>query len=120
MFRNHVIRFMIVAGFIITPAIVGAQAFPIAVGSDTTMGGGAVFGGVNGIVAIIGDTLSQYNITAQLVYPPDSLINNRISVGRQGFPPGATVASDMTNYLMVWGEFNGDLNGQFISTSGNL
>ncbi|MGB3479403.1 MAG: hypothetical protein WBB67_09605, partial [bacterium] len=120
MFRDNVIRFIVVAGFVLIPAIVGAQAFPIAVGPDTTFSAGAVFGGVNGIVAIQGDMYSQYNITAQLVYPPDSLIGNRISVGRQGFPPGATVASDMTNYLMVWGEFNGDLNGQFISTSGNL
>lgn len=120
MFRDNVIRFIVIAGFVLIPAIVSAQAFPIAVGPDTTFSAGAVFGGVNGIVAIQGDMYSQYNITAQLLYPPDSLIGNRISVGRQGVFPGATVASDMTNYLMVWREFNGDFNGQFISTSGNL
>jgi len=120
MFNKHIIPFMIVAGFILTPATLGAQAFPIAVGSDSTFSMCAVYGGVNGIVAIIGDTLSQYNITGQLVCPPDSLIGNRISVGRSGIFPGAAVVFDGTNYLMVWIEFNGDFNGQFISTSGNL
>jgi len=94
--------------------------FPIAVGPDTTFSGSAVYGGENGIVAIIGDTLSQYNITAQLVSPPNNLIGNRISVGRQGTFPGSAVAFDETNYFLIWRESNGDINGQFISTSGNL
>jgi hypothetical protein len=120
MFKKYFVCIMIVTGFILMPAVLGAQAFPIAVGPDSTFSACAVYGGVNGIVAIIGDTLSQYNITGQLVYPPDSLIGNRISIGRQGVFPGAVVAFDGTNYLMVWREFNGDFNGQFISTSGNL
>ncbi|MCK4544984.1 T9SS type A sorting domain-containing protein [candidate division WOR-3 bacterium] len=94
--------------------------FPIAVGEDSTFGSSAVWGGATGIVAIIGDTLSQYNITAQLVSPPTNLIGNRISVGRQGTFPGPIVGFDETNYFLIWREFNGDINGQFISTSGNL
>ena len=94
--------------------------FPIAVGPDSTFSAGAVYSGATGIVAIMGDTLSQYNITAQLISPPDSLIGNRISIGRQGTFPGPIVGFDGTNYFMVWKEFNGDVNGQFISTSGNL
>jgi len=117
-FKKHFVRFMIVASFILTQAILSAQEFPIAVGPDSTLGTGAVYGGINGIVAILGDTLSQYNITAQLVCPPDSLIGNRISVGREG--TGPVVKSDETNYLLVWREFSGDINGQFINTSGSL
>ncbi len=94
--------------------------FPIADGPDSTFSAGAVFGGENGIVVILGDTLSQYNITAQLIGYPDSLIGNRISVGRQGTFPGPIVAFDETNYFLIWRESNGDINGQFISTLGNL
>ncbi|MEO0141752.1 MAG: T9SS type A sorting domain-containing protein [candidate division WOR-3 bacterium] len=118
MLKNRFSRLVIIAGFILAPAMLCAQAFPIAVGPDTTFSVSAVYGGPNGIVAIMGDTSSQYSITAQLVKPPDGLIGNRISVGRQGFYP--VVASDMTNYLLIWEEFNYNLNGQFISTPGNL
>ena len=116
----------VMAVFSLTVTTITAQTnpkfteFPVAVGPDSTFSAGAVYGGASGIVAILGDTLSQYNITAQLVYPPDSLIGNRISVGRQGTFPGPLVAFDGTNYLLVWREFSGDVNGQFISTSGNL
>lgn len=96
--------------------------FPVAVGRDSTFSACAVWGGSSGtgIVAILGDTLGQNNITVQFIYPPDSLIGDRISVGRQGVFPGPLGAFDEINYLLVWKEFNGDVNGQFISPSGNL
>ncbi|MDI6739205.1 MAG: hypothetical protein QME74_02455 [Candidatus Edwardsbacteria bacterium] len=96
--------------------------FPIAAGKDSTFSVGAVWGGTSGtgIVAIIGDTLSQYNITAQMVSPPNNLIGNRISIGRSGTFPGPVVKFDGTNYLMGWIENNGDINGQFISPAGTL
>ncbi len=95
--------------------------FPIAVGRDSTFSTGAVYGNTTGLVAILGDTLSQYNVTAQLVYPPDSLIGNRISVGRAGvFPGGVVVVFDGANYLLAWKENTGDINGQFINETGNL
>ncbi|MBE0434022.1 T9SS type A sorting domain-containing protein [candidate division WOR-3 bacterium] len=120
MSQNNVVRLMLSAGLILLPAMLGAQAFPVAVGTDTCFSRGAVYGGQNGIVSIHGDSLSPNNITAQRVYPPDSLIGDRISIGRQGIFPGAAVRSDGTNYLLVWIEYNGDFNGQFIDNSGNL
>jgi len=117
---------MVVAVFSLIVTTITAQTnpkfteFPIAVGPDSTFSYGAVWGGEIGIVAILGDTLSQYDITAQLVCPPDSLIGDRISVGRQGTIPGPAVKFDGTNYLLVWREFSGDINGQFINTSGSL
>jgi len=96
--------------------------FPVAVGRDSTFSACAIWGGASGtgIVAILGDTLGQNNITVQFIYPPDSLIGDRISVGRQGVFPGPLGAFDEINYLLVWKEFNGDVNGQFISPSGTL
>ncbi|MCK4352040.1 hypothetical protein KAW65_01385, partial [candidate division WOR-3 bacterium] len=95
---------IIMAVFSLTVTTITAQTspkfteFPIAVGPDSTFSAGAVYGGGTGIVAILGDTLSQYNITVQFVGPPDSLIGNRISVGRQGTFPGPIVGFDETNY----------------------
>ncbi|MBU1355777.1 MAG: T9SS type A sorting domain-containing protein [Candidatus Edwardsbacteria bacterium] len=96
--------------------------FPVAVGRDSTFSACAIWGGSSGtgIVAILGDTLDQNNITVQFIYPPDSLIGDRISFGRQGAFPGPLGAFDEINYLLVWKEFNGDVNGQFISPSGTL
>lgn len=96
--------------------------FPVAVGRDSTFSACAVWGGSSGmgIVAILGDTLDQNNITAQMICPPDSLIGNRISIGRSGTFPGPLVVFDGTNYLLVWRENTGDVNGQFINVSGNL
>lgn len=98
--------------------------FPIAVGRDSTFAGGAAFDGTNYLVAILGDTLSQYNITAQLVSQSGSLFGSRISVGRTGVPPHLFVAFDGTNYLMVWTDAglypNLDIYGQFVAPSGNL
>jgi hypothetical protein len=119
MINKYIIRFLILAGFILMPVMLGAQEFPVAVGRDSTMSAGAHFGTVDGIVTILGDTLSQYNIGIQRVYPPDSLIGNRIPTGRTAFPPGAIIDYDGTNYLLVWREFNGDLNGQFVNQSGS-
>lgn len=120
MCEKHIARLMIVAGFMTMPATLNAQEFPIAVGRDSTFSAGAVYGNTTGLVAILGDTLSQFNITAQLVYPPDSLIGNRISVGRSGMFPGAVVVFDGTNYLLAWKENTGDINGQFITETGNM
>lgn len=120
MAKWNVVCSIIGAGLMLLPVVISAQAFPVAVGTDSCFSRGAVYGGQNGIVSIIGDSYSQYNIMAQLVYPPDSLIGNRISVGRQGVFPGAAVRSDGNTYLLVWTEFNGDLNGQIINNAGNL
>lgn len=120
MFKIRFIRLMIVAGFILTQATIKAQEFPIAVGSDTTFSGGAVYGGLNGLVAVQGDANSQYNINAQLVGAGGVLIGSRISLGAAGVPPGAIPVFDGTNYFLVWREFSRNLKGQFINTSGNL
>jgi len=111
---------MVVAGFMLTPAALSAQEFPIAVGRDTTFAGGGAFDGTNWLVSIMGDTLSQYNITAQLISPTGSLVGTRIAVGGSGTLPVATVAFDGSNYLLVWRENTGNLKGRFIDPSGNL
>lgn len=97
-----------------------AQPFPIAVGSDSTFSGGAVFGGANGIVTIIGDNTSQNSITAQIVGTEGTLIGPRISLGAAGIFPGAMPAFDGTNYLLVWVGLDGTLRGQRLSTVGSL
>jgi len=120
MFKHVYICLMIVAGSIFISATVIAQEFPIAVGSDTTFSGGAVYGGLNGLVAVQGDANSQYNINAQLVEAGGVLIGPRISLGATGVMPGAIPIFDGTNYFLVWREFSGNLKGQFINTSGTL
>lgn len=108
---------------VFVPAIVSAQEFPVAVGSDTTFSDGAVYGGENGLVAVCGDASSQYSITAQLVGANGTsgyLIGPRISLGAYGIPPGAAPIFDGTNYFLVWRDFGSNLQGQFINTSGNL
>lgn len=97
-----------------------AQEFPIAVGSDTTYSNGAVYGGLNGLVAVQGNVGSKYSINAQLVGSGGILIGSRISLGATGIMPGAKPVFDGTNYFLVWCEFSGTLKGQFINTSGSL
>ena len=120
MIRTNFIRFVIFAGIVLAYINVRAQEFPVAVGSDTTFSGGAVYGGENGIVAVQGDTNSSYSINAQLVGAGGILIGPRISLGAFGVMPGATPVFDGTNYFLIWREFNGNLKGQFINTSGEL
>lgn len=97
-----------------------AQEFPVAVGSDTTFSGGAVYGGLNGIVAVLGDNNSQYYISAQLVGAGGILIGPRISLGDSGVMPGAIPIFDGTNYFLIWRDYNENLKGQFLNTSGEL
>lgn len=118
--NKYFIRLMIVAGFILTQVTIRSQEFPIAVGSDTTFSGGAVYGGLNGLVAVHGDASSQYSINAQLVGTGGVLIGSRIPLGAAGVMPGAKPVFDGTNYFLVWCEFSGNLKGQFINTSGSL
>lgn len=120
MIKTNFTRFVIIAGIVLASANVKAQEFPVAVGSDTTFSGGAVYGGLNGIVAVQGDNNSPYNINAQLVGAGGVLIGPRISLGASGVTPGATPVFDGTNYFLIWREFNGNLNGQFLNTSGAL
>jgi len=112
--------FLGVSGFIFTNEPLRAQEFAIAAGSDTTFSGGAVYGGLNGLVAVQGDASSQYSINAQLVGSGGLLIGPRISLGATGVMPGAIPVFDGSNYFLVWCEFNGNLKGQFINTSGSL
>ena len=120
MIRTNFTRFVIFASIVLAYANVKAQEFPVAVGSDTTFSGGAVYGGLNGIVAVQGDNNSPYNINAQLVGAGGELIGPRISLGASGVTPGATPVFDGTNYFLIWREFNGNLKGQFLNTSGAL
>jgi len=109
---------MMAVGCMVAPAALYAQEFPIAVGRDTTFSLSVAFDGTNYLVAIMGDTISQYSITAQLVSPTGSLVGGRISVGATGSYP--VVAFDGSNYILVWRENNGNLKGRFINPSGNL
>lgn len=111
---------MIVTAFILSQVIINAQEFPVAVGSDTTFSGGAVYGGLNGIVAVQGNTNSQYTINAQIVAAGGVLIGPRIFLESAGMMPGAIPVFDGTNYFLVWREFNGNLKGQFLNTTGAL
>ena len=111
--------FIFIIGFIVAQSTLNAQEFPIAVGSDTTFSGGAVYGGHNGLVAVCGNSLGQYFITAQLVGAPGYLIGPRIFLGSTGVVPGALPLFDGKNYFLVWRDFNATLQGQFIDTSGN-
>jgi len=120
MFQKYLVWVTLVMCSGLTPVLVNAQEFPIAVGSDTTFSAGAVYGGNNGIVAICGDSDSESSITAQLVGTPGTLIGPRISLGATGVVPGARVIFDGTNYFLAWREFDGTLRGQFIDTDGNL
>jgi hypothetical protein len=118
--KNHIKRLMVITAIILAHVVINAQEFPIAVGSDTTFSGGAVYGGQNGLAAVQGDGSSQYNINAQLIGAGGVLIGSRISLGSAGIMPGAIPIFDGTNYFLVWREFNGTLKGQLINTSGNL
>jgi len=120
MIRTNFTRFVIFAALVLAYVNVKAQEFPVAVGSDTTFSGGAVYGGLNGIVAVQGDNNSPYNINAQLVGAGGVLIGSRISLNSAGVMPGAVPVFDGTNYFLVWCEFSGNLKGQFINTSGTL
>lgn len=120
MSRKHIVRLMMIGVCLLAQTAIATEEFPVAVGRDSTMTGGAVYGGYNGIVAVMGDTLSQFNITAQLISYPNALLGPRIPLGRTGVFPGATPIFDETNYLLVWREFTGDFNGQFIDTSGGM
>ena len=114
---------MLVAGLLLIHRSVYSQEFPIAAGSDTTFSGGAVYGGENGLVAVCGDSSSEFSITAQLVGVTGTsgyLIGPRISLGAYGVPPGAATIFDGANYFLVWRDFSNNLVGQFVNTSGNL
>lgn len=118
--RMNYIRLIVIGGALLAQTAMAIDEFPVAVGRDSTMTGGAVYGGFNGIATVMADTLSQYNITAQLISYPGSLLGPRISLGRTGVFPGATPIFDGTNYLLVWRELSGDFNGQFIDTAGGM
>ncbi|MBN1151292.1 T9SS type A sorting domain-containing protein [candidate division WOR-3 bacterium] len=122
MLRKLVTFLNIFFGVLLVPANLLSQSFPIAVGPDTAASISAAWAtGNNGIVAILGDSISPYSVTAQRVAPPSNLVGERISVGKQGlFHPGVLVASDGFKYLLVWRDSTGDVNGQLIDTLGNL
>lgn len=120
---------LIILGSTFMPAIVNAQEFPIAVGSDTTFAGGGAFDGTNFMASIVGDAASKDNITAQLFSTNGTLVGPRISLGKKG--GGAQLAFDGTNYLLVWKGHNENpftqephdttsIFGQFITPLGNL
>ena len=117
---------------VLTVSIAGAQnlgltEFPIAVGEESAFCGGGASGSTNGLIGILGDAQSRFNITAQLI-SQTGISGSRISLGQATtapFPAGLPlVAFDGTNYLVVWMEeitsTNYEVYGQFIDTSGNL
>jgi hypothetical protein len=97
-----------------------SQEFPIAAGNDTTFSGGAVFGGLNGLVAIHGDSYGENSITAQLLGDAGQLVGPRITLGASGIVPGAVPAFDGSRYFLAWLDFTSTFKGQFIETSGTL
>lgn len=118
---KRISRFLLfISAMFITQQTASAQPFPIAVGSDSTFSGGAVFGGANGLVTIVGDNASQNSITAQIIGTGGTLVGSRISLGATGIFPGAVPVFDGTNYLLVWLGFDATLRGQRLSTSGSL
>ncbi|HPC35453.1 MAG TPA: FlgD immunoglobulin-like domain containing protein [Candidatus Marinimicrobia bacterium] len=105
----------------------GFSEFPIAVGEESAFCGGGASSNTNGLIAILGDAQSRYNITAQLI-SQTGISGSRISLGQATtapIPAGLPlVAFDGTNYLVVWlkgiSSTNYEVYGQFIDPSGNL
>ena len=97
---------------------VGAK-FPIATTTGGELAVSAAFDGTNYLVAIKGDASAYDNVTAQLVSQTGSLVGPRISIGST-VDMNPLVAFDGTNYLLLWDDYEFNLNGQFINTSGNL
>ena len=123
MYRRYFLCMIVTVCLFSLLAFVQAQEFPVAAGNDTTFSGGAVYGGLNGLVAVCGDSTSQYSITAQMVGVTGTnghLIGSRISLGAYGVPPGAAPVFDGTNYILVWRDFSSTLQGQIINTAGAL
>ncbi len=120
MFKRYFISLMTIACIILMPVTVKAQEFPIAVGSDTTFGGIGPFDGTNYLAGILGDTLGQYSITAQLISTTGNLVGTRISISNSDTFTAIGIAFDGSNYLFVWRESNDNVNGRFINPSGNL
>jgi hypothetical protein len=111
---------LIIAASLMALHDASAQPFPIAVGNDSTFSGGAVFGGANGLVTIIGDNTGPNAITAQIIGTGGTLVGPRISIGATGIFPGAMPVFDGTNYLLIWVGLDGTLRGQRMSTAGSL
>ncbi len=118
--RLHYGCVLVLTSLLFLPVLSPAQEFGIAVGTDTTWSGGAVYGGLNGLAAVQGDSNSQYTINFQLISGPGQFSGSRIFLNDVGVPPGAVPDFDGTNYFLVWLDFSGTLKGQLLSTAGQL
>ena len=132
MLKTGLVALRLMVFSVLTVSIAGAQnlgltEFPIAVGEERAFCGGGASGSTNGLIGILGDAQSRFNITAQLI-SQTGISGSRISLGQATtapFPAGLPlVAFDGTNYLVVWMKeitsTNYEVYGQFIDTSGNL
>ena len=132
MLKTGLVALRLMVFSVLTVSIAGAQnlgltEFPIAVGEESAFCGGGASGSTNGLIGILGDAQSRFNITAQLI-SQTGISGSRISLGQAttaSFPAGLPlVAFDGTNYLVVWMKeitsTNYEVYGQFIDTSGNL
>jgi len=109
-----------VAGLRTDAPVLGVGAkFPIATTTGGELAVSTAFDGMNYFVAIKGDASADDNVTAQLVSQTGSLVGPRISIG-SSVDMEPQVAFDGTNYLLIWDDYSFNLNGRFISTSGDL
>ncbi|MBN2508488.1 MAG: hypothetical protein JXQ71_17555 [Verrucomicrobia bacterium] len=104
------------------------QGNPVVVGSNAGFPPAAGFAGgrVNALAAWSDDTIpSGVTMFGQLVSPSSGLIGPKFpllaAAGSHGFQRVAAVASDGTNYLVVWGDdSSGDFYGQLVTGAGTL
>lgn len=119
--------FLFIGVFILSCFIVNAQEFAIT-NDNSSYGSGVAYDGTNYLATMYTDAVT-HKVSAQLFTAGGTLVGEKINIGTGGFP---RVAFDGTNYLVVWhqyfhfpsgseeGEINGNVYGQFVSTSGIL
>ena len=86
MLKTGLVALRLMVFSVLTVSIAGAQnlgltEFPIAVGEESAFCGGGASGSTNGLIGILGDAQSRFNITAQLI-SQTGISGSRISLGQ--------------------------------------